>query len=92
MKDAPIIVLDEATASVDPENEQELLKAVRELTRDKTILMIAHRLSTVRDADQIIVMDGGEISGIGTSEELLRTNEIYREVYESQVKGGGDDE
>lgn len=61
LKDAPIVVLDEATASADPENEQELQKAIRELTKGKTILMIAHRLSTVRTADQIIVLENGRI-------------------------------
>ena len=61
LKDAPIVILDEATASADPENEQELQKAIRELTKGKTILMIAHRLSTVRTADQIIVLENGRI-------------------------------
>ena len=55
-------------------------------------IIIAQRVSSIEDADQIIVLDGGQIMGIGTSEELLKTNEIYREVYESQVKGGGDHE
>ena len=57
-----------------------------------TKIIIAQRIASVCDADQIIVLDGGQIMGIGTSEELLKTNEIYREVYESQVKGGGDHE
>lgn len=61
MKDAPIIVLDEATANVDPENEKELVEAIHELTRDKTVIMIAHRLKTVRRADCIFVVDGGKI-------------------------------
>ena len=61
MKDAPIIILDEATANVDPENETELMEAVSELTHDKTVIMIAHRLKTVRHADQIFVVDHGEI-------------------------------
>ena len=78
LKDAPIIVLDEATASVDPKNERELLKAVRELTRDKTILMIAHRLSTVRDADQIIVLDKGRIVQHGAHTELIKQDGLYR--------------
>ena len=66
LKDAPIIILDEATASVDPENERELQAAIAELTKDKTIIMIAHRLSTVRNADQILVLDKGRIVQRGT--------------------------
>ena len=62
MKDAPIIILDEETANVDPENEKELMEAVAELTHDKTVIMIAHRLKTVRHADQIFVVDHGEIA------------------------------
>ena len=89
MKDAPIIVLDEATASVDPENEQELLKAVRELTRDKTILMIAHRLSTVRDADQIIVLDKGRIVQHGTHTELIKQEGLYRRFVEVREQALG---
>ena len=89
MKDAPIIILDEATASVDPENERELLKAVRELTRDKTILMIAHRLSTVRDADQIIVLDKGRIVQQGTHTELIKQEGLYRRFVEAREQALG---
>ena len=78
MKDAPIIVLDEATANVDPENEKELMDAIAELTQEKTVIMIAHRLKTVRHADQILVVDKGQIVQRGTHEELLRQNGIYR--------------
>ena len=77
LKDAPIIILDEATANVDPENESKLQEAIAELTRDKTIIMIAHRLNTVRNADQIIVLDNGEIVQRGTHDELMGQEGIY---------------
>ena len=78
MKDAPIIVLDEATANVDPENEKELTEAIENLTREKTIIMIAHRLKTVRNADQIIVVDKGRIVQKGKHNELMKQDGIYR--------------
>ncbi len=78
LKDAPIIILDEATANVDPENERDLMEAVDALTKDKTIVMIAHRLKTVRHADQIVVMDQGQIVQQGTHEKLMQEDGIYR--------------
>ena len=78
LKDAPIIVLDEATASVDPENQRELQEAIFQLTKNKTIIMIAHRLSTVRNADQIIVLDKGQIVQQGTHNELIKQPGIYQ--------------
>ena len=78
MKDAPIIILDEATANVDPENEKELTQAIDNLTRMKTIIMIAHRLKTVRNADQIIVVDKGKIVQKGKHEELMNQKGIYK--------------
>lgn len=77
LKDAPIVILDEATANVDPENEDRLQKAIEELTRDKTIIMIAHRLKTVRNADQILVVDAGRIVQQGKHEELIGQKGIY---------------
>ena len=76
LKDSPIIILDEATANVDPENEDKLIAAFNALTENKTVIMIAHRLKTIRNADQIVVLDGGTIIS-GTHEELLRTSEKY---------------
>ena len=84
MKNAPIIVLDEATANVDPENEQDLLSAIEELTREKTIIMIAHRLKTVRHADQILVMDQGKVADRGTHEELMNHDGIYKKFVEER--------
>ena len=84
MKDAPIIVLDEATANVDPENEAELMNAVDALTKEKTIIMIAHRLKTVRNADQILVIEHGNIAQHGTHDELMKQNGIYRSFIESR--------
>ena len=78
LKDAPIVILDEATANVDPENEDRLQKAIEALTRNKTILMIAHRLKTVRNADQILVIDHGQIVQQGRHEELIAQPGIYR--------------
>ncbi len=78
MKDAPVIILDEATANVDPENEKELVEAIEALTKEKTILMIAHRLKTVRNADQILVVDKGKIVQKGTHGELMEEEGIYK--------------
>ncbi len=77
LKDAPIIILDEATSSVDPENEEELQRAIAELTHDKTIIMIAHRLKTVRGADQILVLDDSHIVQRGTHAELIQQKGLY---------------
>lgn len=84
MKDAPVIILDEATANVDPENEKELVEAVDALTKEKTIIMIAHRLNTVRHADQIVVVNQGQIVQKGTHEELMKQDGIYRRFVNSR--------
>lgn len=84
MKDAPVIILDEATANIDPESEQELITAIEALTREKTILMIAHRLKTVRHADKILVIDNGKIVQSGTHEQLMQEEGIYHRFVESR--------
>ena len=89
LKDAPIIILDEATASVDPENERELQTAIAELTKEKTIIMIAHRLSTVRNADQIVVLDKGQIVQHGTHGELIQEDGLYRRFVEVRKQAIG---
>ena len=89
MKDAPIIILDEATANVDPENEKELMEALDQLTREKTVILIAHRLKTVRRADQILVVDKGRIVQRGTHEELLCQDGLYRRFVVGREKAVG---
>ena len=89
LKDAPIVIFDEATANVDPENEDRLQAAIEALTRDKTIIMIAHRLKTVRHADQIVVLDGGRIVQRGTHDELLAQKGIYSDFVGMREKAIG---
>ena len=84
MKDAPVIILDEATANVDPENEKELMEAIEALTKEKTILMIAHRLKTIRNADHIFVVDKGRIAEEGTHASLMQRDGIYRRFVDSR--------
>lgn len=84
MKDSPVIILDEATANVDPENEKELTEAIDALTREKTIFMIAHRLKTVRNADRILVLDHGKIVQQGKHEELIKQEGIYKRFVASR--------
>lgn len=92
LKKPKILILDDSTSAVDTKTDALIRQAFREEIPDTTRIIIAQRVSSVEDADVIVVMDNGEINGIGTSEELLKTNAIYREVYESQMKGGGIDE
>lgn len=89
MKDAPVIILDEATANVDPENEQELMAAIDALTRENTIFMIAHRLKTVRNTDRILVVDSGRIVQQGKHEELMREEGIYMRFVQSRELAAG---
>jgi ATP-binding cassette subfamily B protein len=78
LKDSKIVILDEATANVDPENEEKLMSAINALTKDKTVVMIAHRLKTVRNCDNIFVIDEGKIVQSGKHEELMQEDGIYR--------------
>ena len=89
MKDAPVIILDEATANVDPENEKDLMEAISALTEEKTILMIAHRLKTVRNADQIFVVDKGRIVQHGTHDALMKQGGVYRRFVDSRRQAIG---
>lgn len=89
LKNAPIIILDEATASIDPENEHLIQHAISELTKGKTIITIAHRLATIQNADQILVMDDGRIAEAGTHEELIRQNGLYKRFTEIREQAEG---
>ncbi len=90
LKDAPIVILDEATAYIDPENEAIIQRAMAKLIKGKTVIMIAHRLSTVIDADQIAVLDEGRVAAVGTHEELLKNSVLYRDMWHAHtgVQGG----
>ena len=89
LKDAPVIILDEATASVDPENEHLIQNAISELTKGKTIITIAHRLATIENADQILVVEDGRIVEKGTHEELIRQEGRYKKFIEIREKAEG---
>ena len=89
LKDAPIVVLDEATASIDPENEQLIQQALTELTREKTVVVIAHRLATIEHADQILVVEDGPVVQRGTHEELLAQEGVYRRFVEARAEAEG---
>lgn len=89
MKNAPIIILDEATANVDPENEKKLVEAIDALTKEKTIIMIAHRLKTVRNADQIVVVDSGKIAQLGTHTQLMQDGGIYKNFVNARQQAAG---
>ena len=84
LKNAPILILDEATSSVDCKNEQEIQNALKEAMKDRTTLVIAHRMTTIEDADRIYVMQNGLVEGCGTHEELLQKNQIYQNLVRAQ--------
>lgn len=92
LKKPKVLILDDSTSAVDTRTDALIRQAFREEIPDTTKIIIAQRISSVEDADLIIVMENGEINGMGTSEELLKTNAIYREIYESQVRGGAENE
>ena len=85
LKNAPIIILDEATAYTDPENEAIVQSTVAKLVQGKTLLVIAHRLTTITNSDCIYVIDGGKVSESGTHEELLKTSLLYKNMWESHI-------
>ena len=92
LKKPKILILDDSTSAVDTKTDSMIRKAFLDEIPDTTKLIIAQRISSVQDADKIIVMDGGTINAVGTHEELLSSNKIYQEVYYSQQKGSDDDE
>lgn len=89
LKDAPVVILDEATASVDPENEHLIQQAISELVQGKTIITIAHRLATIENADQILVIDGGHLSQVGTHAELIKKPGVYRNFIRIRERAEG---
>ena len=86
LKPSKIVILDEATSSVDPENEQELVAALNDLLKDKTVIVIAHKLETIKSSDQIIVMDKGSIENVGTHKERMKSSSIYKKFIEQREK------
>ena len=87
LKNTPILILDEATSHLDSEAEMLVQRALANLMKGRTVIVSAHRLSTIRSADKIVVMDGGRISGIGTHESLMHGNELYQRLFELQTVG-----
>ena len=85
LKNAPVIILDEATAFTDPENEHLIQQSISELTKGKTLLVIAHRLSTVKNADNIVVLNGGMVEAMGTHEDLLKNSPLYKRMWSAHI-------
>ena len=90
LKKPKVLILDDSTSAVDTATDAKIRKAFKEAIPGTTKLIIAQRISSVMDADRIIVLHDGKLDGFGTHEELLETNTIYRDVYDSQTNGGGD--
>ena len=90
LKKPKILILDDSTSAVDTRTDALIREGMKKIIPGTTTFIIAQRVSSVMDADKIIVLDGGRVNGFGTHDELMQTNEIYREVYTSQTKGGGD--
>jgi ABC-type multidrug transport system fused ATPase/permease subunit len=88
LRDPAILIMDEATSQVDAESEEQINAAIAEFGRGRTVIVVAHRLSTVRNADRIAVLDGGKLVGFGPHEELLGTCETYRRLVKTQLVGG----
>ena len=86
LKDSPILILDEAVSSLDTRTDQEIQETIRNLAHKKTILMVAHRLSTINEADRLIVLKQGEVVQQGTQEQLLKEDGYYKKLIESQIK------
>ena len=85
LKDAPIVIFDEATANIDPENEDKLKSAIESLTHNKTVIMIAHRLKTIRNANQILVLNKGKIEQCGTHDILVNQDGLYKNLVNAKV-------
>ena len=90
LKKPKVLILDDSTSAVDTATDASIRQAFQTYIPGTTKLIIAQRIFSVQHADRILVLDGGRVNGFGTHEELLKTNEIYRDIYESQSKGGGD--
>ena len=87
LKDAPIVILDEATSYIDPENEAIMQGAIANLVKGKTLIMIAHRLKTIKNVDRIFVIENGKVKNSGTHQYLLDSSKLYKEMYEASVRG-----
>ena len=83
------MILDEATAFTDPQNEDKIQRSIAELTKGKTLLVIAHRLSTIKNANQIVVLDHGQAEAVGTHTELLQSNRLYKTMWEAHINAKG---
>ena len=91
LKNAPIVILDEATAYTDPENEALVQRSVAKLVQGRTLLVIAHRLSTIASADQILLVSNGFVEASGTQEELLANSELYRKMWQAHIEAKEDE-